>query len=67
MIYKEYSEVYPAQAVWLAEEPNLMLTILNEVAFDVLEQLYPDYNQIHSQVFVRVKDLPVEDKLRDLR
>jgi DNA replication licensing factor MCM2 len=44
-----------------------MLTILNEVAFDVLEQLYPDYNQIHSQVFVRVKDLPVEDKLRDLR
>ena len=37
MIYKEYSEVYPAQAVWLAEEPNLMLTILNEVAFDVLE------------------------------
>jgi len=37
IIYKEYSEVYPAQAVWLAEEPNLMLTILNEVAFDVLE------------------------------
>jgi DNA replication licensing factor MCM2 len=44
-----------------------MLPILNEVTFDVLLEVYPDYARIHDQVFIRIKDLPIEDKLRDLR
>ena len=30
-------------------------------------EVFPDYNKIHNEVYVRVRDLPVEDKLRDLR
>lgn len=44
-----------------------MLPILNEVAADIVAELYPTYSQIHPQIFIRIRDLPVEDKLRDLR
>lgn len=57
----------PTLAIWLAEEPAIMLPILNEVANDTVLEVYPDYSNIHEAVFVRVRDLPVEDKLRDLR
>jgi DNA replication licensing factor MCM2 len=43
------------------------LPILNEVAQDITLELFPDYDKIHIDIYVRVKDLPVEDKLRDLR
>ena len=61
------SNKQPSLAIWLAEEPSSMLPILNEVAADIVAEVYPDYSKIHSQIFVRIRDLPVEDKLRDLR
>lgn len=67
IIFNHLSTKYPTLAIWLAEEPKLMLDIINQVALDVVVEVYPDYHKIHSQIFVRVKDLPVEDKLRDLR
>ena len=44
-----------------------MLPILNEVAADIVSEVYPDYYKIKDEIFVRIRDLPVEDKLRDLR
>lgn len=67
IVYHDFSRIYPTLAIWLAEEPSLMLPILDDVAMDVLLQVYPDYQQVHQQVFVRIRDLPVQDKLRDLR
>lgn len=61
------SQKYPTLAIWLAEEPSWILPIFNEVGFDIVHEVYPSYHKIHSEIFVRVKDLPVEDKLRDLR
>jgi DNA replication licensing factor MCM2 len=61
------SNKQPTLAIWLAEEPASMLPILNEVAADIVSEVYPDYHRIHSEIFVRIRDLPVEDKLRDLR
>jgi len=58
---------YPTLAIWLAEEPIIILSIFNDVAFDITLELYPQYHEIHDKIFIRVKDLPVEDKLRDLR
>lgn len=57
----------PTIAIWLAEEPALMLPILNEVAMELCLEVYPDYHKIFDQIFVRVKELPVLDTLRDLR
>jgi DNA replication licensing factor MCM2 len=44
-----------------------MLPILNDVAMELCLEVYPDYSKMFDSIFVRVKDLPVEDKLRDLR
>jgi DNA replication licensing factor MCM2 len=57
----------PNIAIWIAEEPAKMIPILNDVAADIVAEVYPDYSKIHTEIFVRIRDLPVEDKLRDLR
>lgn len=57
----------PTLAIWLAEEPSCMLPILNEVASDIVQEIYPEYLSIHPKIYVRVSDLPVEDKIRELR
>jgi DNA replication licensing factor MCM2 len=61
------SRRHPTLAIWVAEEPSLILPILNEVALEVTLEVYTEYLNIHNEVFVRIGDLPVEDKLRDLR
>jgi len=61
------SQKYPTLAIWLAEEPSLILPVLNEVAYELVNEVYPSYYKIHQEVYVRVRDLPLEDKLRDLR
>ena len=38
---------YPFLAIWLAEEPMLILPILNEVALEVTVELFSEYTQIH--------------------
>lgn len=67
VFFPDLSNELPNLAIWLAEEPNLMLETLNEVAFEIVCELYPDYSKIHDKIFVRIGGLPVEDKLRDLR
>lgn len=58
----------PNLAIWLAEEPTHMLPILNTVASEIVQEIYPDYTeQFHAEIFVRIHELPVEDKLRELR
>lgn len=54
-------------AIWLAEEPSLILPILNAVGLELVLEVYPKYYEIQKEIYIRVKDLPVEDKLRDLR
>jgi len=41
------SSKYPTLAIWLAEEPSLILPVLNEVAFELVCEVYPDYYKIH--------------------
>ena len=67
IVFSHLSQKFPTIAIWLAEEPALMLPTMNEVAMSLVEEVYPDYRKIFDQIFVRVKELPVEDKLRDLR
>ena len=66
-MFTDLSSRYPTIAIWLAEEPAQMLPIFNVVAHDLVGEVYPDYHKNFASIFVRIKDLPVEDKLRDLR
>lgn len=45
MDFNDFSAKYPTLAIWLAEEPALMLPILNEQAYDLITEVYPDYQK----------------------
>ena len=57
----------PTLALWVADEPNVILPILDRIAFDVVIHQYPNYDKICQDIFVRIKDLPIGDQLRNLR
>ncbi|KAJ3005953.1 hypothetical protein NUW54_g4119 [Trametes sanguinea] len=44
-----------------------MLSIFDEVALSAILLYYPAYERIHSEVHVRITDLPLASSLRDLR
>jgi len=44
-----------------------MLEIFDEVALNAILVYYPSYQRIHSEVHVRISDLPLGSTLRDLR
>ncbi|TDH69538.1 hypothetical protein CCR75_002276 [Bremia lactucae] len=54
-------------AAWIVEAPSEMLEILDEVALEILLLYFPYYQSIHSHIYVRIRDLPSTERLRDLR
>lgn len=65
--YKHLSETELDLCVLLADEPSEMLKIFNEIANNFVLSKFPDYKNIHHEIFVRITDLPVTEKIRDLR
>lgn len=65
--YSHLSLKIPTLAIWVAECPALVLPIFNEIAFELVTEVFPAYENVYKQVFVRIRDLPIEDNLRDLR
>ncbi|KAJ3423492.1 DNA helicase [Anaeramoeba flamelloides] len=54
-------------AMWLADAPTEMLEIFKETTYQVVLEMFQDYHEIHSEIFVRIIDFPVPDTLRGLR
>jgi DNA replication licensing factor MCM2 len=54
-------------AYFLANAPAEMLKIFDIVAMEVTLLHYPDYERIHSEIHVRITDLPIHYTLRQLR
>jgi DNA replication licensing factor MCM2 len=65
--FDQLSETKAVLAYWLANTPTEMLKIFDQVAMEVTLLHYPDYERIHSEIHVRVTDLPVQYTLRQLR
>ncbi|KAF2487097.1 MCM2/3/5 family-domain-containing protein [Neohortaea acidophila] len=61
------SESKPTLAYFLVNVPSSVLPIFDAVAMDVTLYHYPDYERIHSELHVRITDLPVSYTLRQLR
>ncbi|KAI0311420.1 MCM-domain-containing protein [Amylostereum chailletii] len=57
----------PILAYFLTNSPTSMLEIFDEVALSAILVYYPNYERIHSEVHVRITDLPLSLSLRDLR
>ncbi|PSN64565.1 MCM-domain-containing protein [Corynespora cassiicola Philippines] len=65
--YDHLAESKATLAFWLANTPAEMLKIFDQVAMEVILLHYPDYERIHSEIHVRITDLPVQYTLRQLR
>lgn len=65
--YVHLSNAQPVLGIWLADAPRDMLVIFDEVLFEVVCTYFPEYDNIHDEVHVRISDLPLADRLRDLR
>lgn len=57
----------PILAYFLTNSPSAMLAIFDEVALNAILVYYPSYERIHSEVHIRIADLPLSSTLRDLR
>lgn len=65
--YDHLSSSKAILAYFLANAPGEMLKLFDEVALEVTLLHYPDYERIHSEIHVRITDLPVHYTLRQLR
>jgi DNA replication licensing factor MCM2 len=54
-------------AFFLTNAPQQILPIFDSVAMDVVLAGFENYDKIHSEVHVRVANLPAVEQLRDLR
>ena len=45
IVFQHLSDQYPTLAIWLAEEPSLMMIIFNDVTHELVSEVYPDYHK----------------------
>lgn len=48
-------------------EPLLIFPYLNLIAYNIANKMYPVYEKMNAEVFVKVRGIPVDDNIRDLR
>jgi DNA replication licensing factor MCM2 len=61
------SDSKPVLGMFVAQVPSSILPIFDACALDVTLYHYPDYERIHSELHVRMTDLPISLTLRQLR
>ncbi|PKA56856.1 DNA replication licensing factor MCM3 like 1 [Apostasia shenzhenica] len=65
--YKQFIYVHPNIAIWLADAPQAVLEVMEEVANTVVFGLHKNYKNIHQKIYVRITNLPVYDQIRNIR
>ncbi|KAH9302023.1 hypothetical protein KI387_013606, partial [Taxus chinensis] len=65
--YKQFIFTHPNIAIWLADAPQSVLEVMEEVAENVVWRLHPNYKNIHDKIYVRITNLPVYDQIRNIR
>ncbi|PON91754.1 DNA replication licensing factor Mcm [Trema orientale] len=65
--YKQFIYIHPNIAIWLADAPQSVLEVMEDVAKTVVFNLHPNYKNIHQKIYVRITNLPVYDQIRNIR
>ncbi|KAK1320025.1 hypothetical protein QJS10_CPB04g00051 [Acorus calamus] len=65
--YKQFIYIHPNIAIWLADAPQSVLEVMEEVARKVVFNFHPNYKNIHQKIYVRITNLPVYDQIRNIR
>ena len=54
-------------ATWVADAPSLDVADIRRGVEEGSVEMYPAYEDIHPEVFVRISELPIVDQIRDIR
>ncbi|KAM3410567.1 hypothetical protein ACQJBY_002657 [Aegilops geniculata] len=65
--YKQFIYIHPNIAIWLADAPQSVLEVMEEVGKNVVFDLHKNYRNIHQKIYVRITNLPVYDQIRNIR
>ncbi len=65
--YEELASREHVLAYFLPEAPAEMLKIFDEAAKEVVLAMYPKYDRIAHEIYVRIGNLPLVEELRSLR
>lgn len=65
--FQHLAESKATLALFLANAPTETLKIFDQVAMDATLLHYQDYERIHSEIHVRIADVPTSYTLRELR
>ncbi|GLT72172.1 hypothetical protein SLA2020_441270 [Shorea laevis] len=65
--YKQFIYIHPNIAIWLADAPQSVLEVMEDVAKGVVFDLHPNYKNIQQKIYVRITNLPVYDQIRNIR
>lgn len=65
--YEHLKATNPTLSWWVAMEPLIIFPYLNMSAYKMALKNYPAFQKIHPEVFVKIKDIPINDDIRSLR
>lgn len=65
--YTHLKEALPTIAMWVGLEPSLILPELNAITYSIACKSYHNFKTIFPEVFIKIRDLPIIDYIRDLR
>ncbi len=65
--YLHLSQKSPTLAYWIFETPGVILPYLGAVVFRMACRYFPGFENIQSEVYVRIGNSPLEERIRDLR
>ena len=57
--YTHISKLLPNIAYWIFESPKLILGLLNEVVKDITLEMYPNYDQIKENIYMKIFNFPL--------
>ena len=65
--YNHLKEAIPTIAMWVGLEPTIILPELNAIAYSIACKSFAQYKTMFVEVFVKIRDLPILDFIRELR
>lgn len=65
--FNHLAEANQQISIWLIGYPRKVIPILDNVAFSLTCEIFPSYKQIATEIYVRFRELPMRENLRDLR
>ena len=58
---------HPHLKMWILKYPEIVIPYLNDVAYELTLELFPNYDKIWKEIYVRFRDVENEVDIRELR